>query len=62
MHDLVSDADASNRIHESKSVEKPGNHGNNNNDVQDSLDLGIHRNVVIDKPQENANDDERDDD
>ncbi len=49
--DLSSNTNPTNRVHQSQSVEKPDDDGYNDNDIQDILNLAIHWDVVIDKPQ-----------
>jgi hypothetical protein len=51
--------DASERAKKPKHVEKPQNHGNNNHTIQNRFYCPLHRYKTIDKPQQNANNDQK---
>jgi len=55
-----SHADAAERVHQSEQVEQPHHNCNDNHNVEDALDLAIHRDVVIDEPQQDSNNNESD--
>jgi len=57
---LSSHADAAERVHQSEQVEQSHHNCNDNHNVEDALDLAIHRDVVIDEPQQDTNDNESD--
>jgi hypothetical protein len=46
------------RTTHSEHVKHPQNDGDNNHDVQDLLDLAIHRDVVVHESQQNPNHDQ----
>jgi hypothetical protein len=49
--------DPGKRMQESQNIQKPHNHTDHYNSVQDRLDRSSHRYEVIDQPQQNAHDD-----
>jgi hypothetical protein len=55
------DAYAAKRIHKAKHVQQPHHDGNNDNNIQDILDLGVHWDVVVNEPQQDSNDNQSDD-
>jgi hypothetical protein len=51
----MADSELRDIVHEPIDLEKPNDHGNDYHGIEDSLDLSLHRNEAVDKPQQNAN-------
>ena len=50
------------RVRNSKSIQQPKQRDNDHNHVDDGFYFAIHRDKTIDKPKQNADNDEGDDD
>ena len=48
-------------VDEAERIQKPDHHADHDHDIQDIFDFTIHRNVSVDQPQQNANDDQSND-
>jgi hypothetical protein len=55
------DAYAAKGIHKAKHVQQPYHDSNNDDNIQDILDLGVHWNVVVNEPQQDSNNNQSDD-
>jgi hypothetical protein len=55
---LLSDADSGEGVEQSKYVEEPQHHANDDDCVQDRLNASGHGDETIHQPQEDANDDQ----
>ena len=51
-------AETGDRVHESKDVQHPQDHADDDDGIQDRLDGTRHRYVAIDKPEENTDRDQ----
>jgi len=54
---LLSDADSGEGVEQTKYIEEPQHHANDDDSVQDRLDTACHGNETIHQPQEDPNDD-----
>ena len=57
----VADVDATDAGEKAEHLQQPEDHNDDNNDVQDVLYLPVHGNVIVDGPEEDADDDEKND-
>jgi hypothetical protein len=55
---LLSDADARERVEQSKYVEEPQHDANDDDGIQDRLDTACHGDETIHQPQKDANNDQ----
>jgi hypothetical protein len=56
----ISDSDSRHRTQDAKRTQDEENHDKDDHHIQDFLDGGVHRNIVIDRPQQHAEDDQDD--
>jgi hypothetical protein len=57
-----SDANGAQRSEHAKSLQQPKHDADDDNSVEDTFDLSVHGQVIIDEPKQHANDDQDDDD
>ena len=57
---LFSDMDCTERTQDPECLQKPHNHTNYYNCIQYTLDGSIHRNIIVDEPEQHSNDDQDD--
>jgi hypothetical protein len=53
-HKLTTNADMREGTKKSKHIEKPQDHGDDDNTVQDGLNRALHRYETIDQPEQNT--------
>ncbi len=54
----MSDSKAVQSAHKAEDLQQPNNDNDDDNDIQDALDLSVHRYVGIDEPEQYTNDDQ----
>ncbi|MCP9885878.1 hypothetical protein KBY97_12215 [Synechococcus sp. ATX 2A4] len=52
---LTPDADAPQVVRQAQQIKQPDDNSDDNNNIEDILDFAIHRDVVVDKPQQHSN-------
>jgi hypothetical protein len=58
---LIPDTDCGNVSYHSENTQQPNNDGNDDHDIEDFLDGGLHRDVGVDQPENYSNNDQDND-